>query len=34
VTLAEIGERIGATQAQVSRALARIIRRMRVTVAA
>ena len=31
---AEIGERIGATQAQVSRALARIIRRMRVAVAA
>lgn len=34
LTQAEIGERIGATQAQVSRALARIIRRMRVTVAA
>ena len=31
---AEIGEQIGATQAQVSRALARIIRRMRVAVAA
>lgn len=31
---AEIGERVGATQAQVSRALARIIRRMRVVVAA
>ncbi|MER6973542.1 sigma-70 family RNA polymerase sigma factor [Nocardioides sp. NPDC000445] len=31
---AEIGERIGATQAQVSRALARILRRMRVAVAA
>jgi len=31
---AEIGEKIGATQAQVSRALARIIRRMRVVVAA
>ncbi|MFI5627516.1 sigma-70 family RNA polymerase sigma factor [Nocardioides sp. NPDC051685] len=31
---AEIGERIGATQAQVSRALARIIRRMRVMVTA
>lgn len=34
LTQAEIGERIGATQAQVSRSLARIIRRMRVTVAA
>lgn len=31
---AEIGEKIGATQAQVSRALDRIIRRMRVVVAA
>jgi len=31
---AEIGERIGASQAQVSRALARILRRMRVVVAA
>ncbi|MDQ4113658.1 MAG: sigma-70 family RNA polymerase sigma factor [Actinomycetota bacterium] len=31
---AEIGEQIGATQAQVSRALARIIRKMRVAVAA
>lgn len=34
LTQAEIGERIGATQAQVSRALARIIRRMRAAVAA
>ena len=34
LTQAEIGERIGATQAQVSRALARIIRRMRVSLAA
>ncbi|MER7555562.1 sigma-70 family RNA polymerase sigma factor [Nocardioides sp. NPDC126508] len=34
LTQAEIGERIGATQAQVSRALARIIRRMRVVLAA
>jgi RNA polymerase sigma-B factor len=34
LTQAEIGERIGATQAQVSRALARILRRMRVAVAA
>lgn len=31
---AEIGERVGATQAQISRALARIIRRMRGSVAA
>lgn len=30
----EIGERVGATQAQISRALARIIRRMRVVLAA
>ncbi len=34
LTQAEIGERIGATQAQVSRTLARIIRRMRVVLAA
>ncbi|MFE6511011.1 sigma-70 family RNA polymerase sigma factor [Nocardioides sp. NPDC057767] len=34
LTQAEIGERIGATQAQVSRSLARILRRMRVAVAA
>ena len=34
LTQAEIGERIGATQAQVSRTLARILRRMRVAVAA
>jgi RNA polymerase sigma-B factor len=31
---AEIGERLGATQAQISRALARIIRRMRVVLVA
>lgn len=31
---AEIGERIGATQAQISRTLARIIRRMRVSLVA
>lgn len=34
LTQAEIGAKIGATQTQVSRALARIIRRMRVAVAA
>ncbi|NGN91376.1 sigma-70 family RNA polymerase sigma factor [Nocardioides sp. KC13] len=34
LTQSEIGERIGATQAQVSRTLARILRRMRVAVAA
>ncbi|MFJ9387843.1 sigma-70 family RNA polymerase sigma factor [Nocardioides sp. NPDC101246] len=34
LTQAEVGEKIGATQAQVSRALARIIRSMRVAVAA
>ncbi|MFE6649933.1 sigma-70 family RNA polymerase sigma factor [Nocardioides sp. NPDC057772] len=34
LTQAEIGEKIGATQAQVSRTLARILRRMRVAVAA
>lgn len=34
LTQAEIGEKIGATQAQVSRALARILRRMRVVLVA